>query len=142
MDFDSCSEVINNKIITVKENNMQFILLNKKQLTINKVIVDGCLIGDSNEKCDYLFEVPNNKKIESVLYVELKGKDIKKAFSQLSSTIIQCATEHANTKKTCYIIASRVPKAGPQIQVLKKKMMLTLTAQLFVSTNRAEVKIS
>ena len=139
MNFDQCREKIKNKIISVKENSRVFIIHNNAEIEVSKVTVDGCLMNESQQKCDYLFEIDLKNE---VIYVELKGENIQKAYDQLVSTIIFCESEHREKSKVCFIIASRVPKAGPQIQVLKKKMLQSLSTQLFVSTNRGTVKIS
>ena len=122
MDFDRCSELSNNKIITASENRMKFIIKNINHFSIRKVIVDGCLINDDRQRCDYLFEIHN--PLSSVIYLELKGCDVKKAVQQLESTMRICSQRHWEVqKRSCYIVASRVPKIGTKIQVLKKKFL-------------------
>jgi len=74
-----------NKIIAVSENTRRFEIRNDKSKFVNKVRVDGCLIDDNRECCDYLFEI--DKSISLVIYVELKGSDIQKAYNQLIATI-------------------------------------------------------
>jgi len=137
MDFDACSEITKHKIVQVSENKMKFVIKNNIETSIRKVIVDGCLINDHRQRCDYLFEI--NDAFNYVIYVELKGCDIEKAFEQLDSTVNICRTRHSSAKtKTCYIVASRVPKIGTKIQNLKKKFIAKNLIQVQIHTNYAE----
>ncbi len=143
MDFENCTESSSKKIVSVSENGRKFILNNHDALfTINKVKVDGCLIDDKRERCDYLFEIQNitNHSL-AVYYVELKGCDIEKAFSQLGSTLTCCNEKHCKAKRICYIVASRVPKAGPKVQNLKMKFAKTYRSEIHVKTQIAEVDL-
>ena len=133
MNFKKCSEDIKKKIIAVSENTRKFEIRNDNSRSVNKVRVDGCLIDDNRERCDYLFEID-----KLVIYVELKGSDIQKAYNQLIATIGYCKHRHDKIAKECYIVASRVPRAGTDIQTLKKKMANTHKIQLFVKTQKAE----
>jgi len=140
MDFNECRKNTNQKIISVSENKRNFTIINTKQLRINIIRVDGCLIVDnSTKRCDYLFEL---EAMNEVLYVELKGKNIVKAYEQLTATIKACSDEHNGLLRKGFIVASRVPRSGPQIQILKKQMSKTLAVQLYVSTNKHTEKIS
>jgi len=133
MNFEKCSKDIKKKIIAVSENTRKFEIRNDNSRSVNKVRVDGCLIDDNRERCDYLFEID-----KLVIYVELKGSDIQKAYNQLIATIGYCKHRHDKSVKECYIVASRVPRAGTDIQTLKKKMANTHKIQLFVKTQKAE----
>jgi hypothetical protein len=144
MDFEKCTESSNNKIVcTPPENGKKFVINNKKGLyTIKKVKVDGCLIDDERERCDYLFETQRiDDSFLTVYYVELKGCDIEKAFSQLGSTLKYCNEKHCKAKKICYIVASRVPKAGTKVQNLKVKFTKTYQSEIHVKTQIAEVDL-
>jgi len=136
MNFEKCSKDIKKKIIAVSENTRKFEIRNDNSRSVNKVRVDGCLIDDNRERCDYLFEID-----KLVIYVELKGSDIQKAYNQLIATIGYCKRRHDKIVKECYIVASRVPRAGTDIQTLKKKMASTHKIQLFVKTQKAEVHL-
>jgi len=138
MNFEKCSEKSKNKIIAVSENTRNFEIRNDKSRLVYTVEVDGCLINDG-KRCDYLFEI--DEPISLVIYVELKGSDIQKAYNQLIATIGYCRHRHDKSVKECYIVASRVPRAGTDIQTLKKKMSSTHKIQLFVKTQKAEITI-
>lgn len=141
MNFEKCTETILHKIITVAENKRKFIIKNNNARKVNRVKVDGCLIDEQIEKCDYLFEIYDKVNIILVIYVELKGKDIKKAYDQLVSTIKYCKDKHNQFKKECHVVASRVPKAGTELQVLKKNLSTQYKIALYVHTQQAQVTI-
>jgi len=108
--IQECNSTTANKIVSVSENKRTFKINNKSIFTINKVTVDGCYIKEGR-KCDYLFEIIDNE-LKDVFYVELKGKDIEKAVIQLEATLRHCFHLHKNITRSCYIVASRVPKAS------------------------------
>lgn len=140
MDFQRCRQETTDKIISVTENNKTFQIKNASLKTYNKIKVDGCLFtaGSSQERCDYLFEGMGSNTIEFVIYIELKGKNVNKAFSQLIATIDYCNQEHGNCIKHCFIVASRVPKLGTSIQKMKKALKVKYQSSLTVKTNKAE----
>lgn len=135
MNFEKCSEKRHDRIISVSEKGRKFEIRNNSLKTICVVEVDGCLIDDGRERCDYLFEM-GNPELRAV-YVELKGGDIGKAFKQLAATIGYCGNRHLRHVKYCYIVASRVPRSGPKIQTLKKTMAKKYKVQLYVKTQKA-----
>lgn len=134
MNYKKCSTQFNNKIITASENKMTFVINNKNMHTIRKVIVDGCLINDHRSRCDYLFEF--NSPTTDVIYLELKGCDIEKALKQLESTINICSQDHHQFKRSCHVVASRVPKMGTKLQALKKKFVTQNKVSLNVHTTK------
>jgi len=136
MNFEKCSEANRNKVVSVSEKGRTFVIKNGGAKFVNKVEVDGCLIEGDRIKCDYLFEI--DKPMTLIIYVELKGKDIEHAFNQLVATIGYCKNRHNKLQKQCHIVASRVPKSGPKVQILKQKMAREYKIQLFVHTQKAE----
>lgn len=138
--LDKCSQITNNPIISVSENGRTFVVKNPSRQQVKTISVDGCVFTDHREKCDYCFEV--NDPTCCVIYVELKGSDIAKAFQQICSTIQHLSEVHKGIKKFCYIVASRVPKAGPEIQVLQVKMRKQYGALLKIGTTKVEIDLS
>jgi len=132
-----CNEVSKNKIVTASENRRTFIINNKSRLTINKVTVDGCYIS-KGVKCDYLFEIIDNE-IKNVFYVELKGKDIEHALDQLETTLKHCISIHKKFDRSCYIVASRVPKTTTSTQKQKKEFKRKNGVMLYIDTKQKEV---
>lgn len=160
MDYGNCAIQSTNKIITAEENRRKLTIHNPSEKVIRKIKVDGCLPIKSGKRCDYMFEIdtPISKgnpipNIERVIYLELKGCDIEKAYEQLISTIEKFKHKHKDfidspnnktlikTKKECHIVASRVPKAGTKAQQLKVKMKKSTQAELIISTDKAFIAI-
>ena len=140
MNFKKCSHTARQKFFSVKENNRIFRIRNKSYLVISQVKVDGCLIDDHRkQRCDYLFEIDD--PFTSVIYVELKGADIKKASKQLGATIGYCKKRHARLPLSCHIVASRVPRSTPGTQVLRKKFPKQFGASLTISTTFKEISV-
>jgi hypothetical protein len=85
MNFDECSEIINNKSILIqdKKGKSKFYLDNKSQLMMTRIIVDGCL-NITGKKCDYLITIDNPL---SEIYIELKGRRVDEAIKQIENTI-------------------------------------------------------
>ncbi|MEY3787916.1 MAG: hypothetical protein RIQ94_2982 [Pseudomonadota bacterium] len=148
MDYGKCATQSTNKIITAEENKRKLIIHNPSRKVIRKIKVDGCLPINSGLRCDYLFEIDTNtfidapvSKIDRVIYLELKGCDIEKAYKQLVATIELFITEHQGTKRECYIVASRVPSADTTVANLRAEMMRNKKVKLTVKNNQAEVNI-
>ena len=149
LNFEDCSEVTNNKKIAVSENGRKFTINNPDQKEVAKIKVDGCLIDDDRERCDYLFEViipdikdKETKNIDTAIYVELKGSDIEKAFKQIMATLGYLIDRHRQVNKECFIVASRVPKASTKTQELAEKLKKShRLAKLLIRTTQHEHKI-
>jgi hypothetical protein len=144
MDYGNCATQTTNKLITASENNRKLTIKNPSEKSVRKIKVDGCLIVDSSKRCDYIFEIIDNvasDKIGSVIYLELKGRHIEDAYEQLVATIDRFITEHQGIKKACHIVASRVPKTGPEVQQMQVEMLRKKHAKLTVSTAQAFVII-
>ena len=140
MNFPKCSKASKDKIVSVQENGRTFIVENPNRATVYKIIIDGCLINDRRERCDYLVECYTT--CNWAIFVELKGSDIKKAVSQLAKTIGYLSNRHKVYKKACHIVASRVPKAGPATQVLKAEFAKKYSTLLYVGTQQVRISLS
>ena len=135
--IEECNDATTHKIVSVSENKRTFKINNKSLFTINKVTVDGCYI-EEGRKCDYLFEILDNE-LKEVFYVELKGKHIDDAVTQLEATLRHCFHLHKNIIRSCYIVASRVPKASTSSQNLKREFKRKNSVPLFIDTKQKEV---
>lgn len=116
----NCSHERTDPIIAITEKGKTFRLENSNRRRIVQVRVDDCLITGECERCDWLFEIPTPN--DRVCYVELKGKNIEKAISQIISTIEFTRNKYASYKKEAYIVSSRVPMESTSTQVLRKKL--------------------
>jgi hypothetical protein len=108
--------------LSAHENRRKFVIQLPKNSseTFCRVKIDGGLIpAESNqERCDFMFL--RCAKAE-VFFVEMKGKAIKKAFSQIVETIefARPKMKFEQNQVSGFIIASRVP-SGVEAQKLKK----------------------
>ena len=101
--------------IVCSENRSKYVLKNKSSYKVCKIQVDNCICtGKDGEKCDYLLRAENgNTKL--LFLVELKGRDILKAVSQLEQSLIKLSI----TVKSGYKVFGRiVPTSsyGPDIR--------------------------
>lgn len=121
MDYDG-NTTKHNSDLTLKENRSSCYFKNPSKVTLNKLKIDGGLINSSKqEKCDYI--VHWNDSV--VTYIELKGGDLIKAFSQIESTIIMTKRQFSHFKNSqCIIVCSRMrlPKNDSTMMRMKKKM--------------------
>jgi len=101
------------------ENGKRFEINSNEDFT--RIKIDGCLITLQNvEKCDFGFVRHSN---DDFYFVELKGKEIEKAYKQILTTI-----DYFNrnlivipkNKKFGFIVSSMVPKAGVSTNNLKQ----------------------
>ncbi|KAF5052761.1 hypothetical protein DSECCO2_405460 [anaerobic digester metagenome] len=142
MNYEDCSETSSNKIITAEENRREFKINNPSKFKISKIAVDGCLIDDQRIRCDYLFEIFKIKDIlTEVIYLELKGSDIDKAFRQICATLQYCKDRHNIANKKCFIVASRIPKSGTSTQEYRKKMAILHKVPLQFATSQMSIQI-
>ncbi len=139
MNFEDCSEPTDNPIITVSEKGRKFTINNNNRKLVVKIRVDGCLINDHRPRCDYIFEI--NSPCNEAIYLELKGKDIQKAYNQISSTLGYLDNRHRQLKRQCHIVASRVPRISASIQVFKTKIKKQYKADLFIHTSQGQIEI-
>lgn len=136
MDFEGCSDRGSDPVISRTENGRTFRIRNAGRGKVAVVRVDGCLIRDG-ERCDYLFELGDDR--HCAVYVELKGADIAKAVRQLEATMAQLTERHRRATRVCHVVASRVPRAGPAIQILKRGFYRSHGVHLHVATTQAEI---
>jgi hypothetical protein len=110
MDYDLCSTETTDSRVVVQENRSRFEVTNSRRESLKKVQVDGCLISDHSEKCDWIIEI--NNQSNRALFIELKGCDVDKAISQLKSTLVHTQEKYANYAKECFAVTTRIPKHG------------------------------
>jgi len=138
--IESCNSTNQNKIVSVSENKRKFTVNNNSLFTINKVTVDDCYIKEGSKKCDFLFEIID-EELKAVFYVELKGSAISTAIQQLETTVKHCLNIHKNVPRSCYIVASRVPKTSTSTQKQKKEFKRKHSVMLYIDTKQKEVRV-
>jgi hypothetical protein len=112
-----CTTEVQDNIISLidkKGGKSKIHFHNPKRRKIKKKIVDDCLIKEG-KRCDYL--LLDHKAIE--YYVELKGREISYACTQIEETIKKLSTNINNGQKYAFIISSKCPLITSQTQKLK-----------------------
>lgn len=101
------------------ENGKRFEIDSNEDFT--KIRIDDCLISSQRvEKCDFGFIRHSNNEF---YFVELKGKDVKKAFSQIISTLDNFENNFIKIPKEKvfgFIVSSRNPLSGAETNNLKQ----------------------
>lgn len=135
--YEQCTIKTKDKIISLKENKSQFILINDCQKEIYKTQVDGCL-NIEERKCDYLLTVKDNELYVEI-YVELKGNKVDYAIKQLEATIKNLA-QNNNVKKYCYVVATKVTRTpnNKKIEDVKRRFKIQYNAILQVKSQKYE----
>lgn len=122
------------KIITLSENKSKISFHNPNCKLIYQITVDGCAITDG-ERCDYLV-IRDCDHAE--YYVELKGRDIKKACSQLNRTISILRSKNSKAAITCFVVSTHCPLTTTEVQLLKLQFKRKHNALLFVKNSPVE----
>lgn len=113
MDYARCTVPTKDSKIVVQENKSRFEVINKNKIEVKKVEVDGCLINDHREKCDWIISIASLNK---AFFIELKGCDIDKAISQLKSTLNHTKGEYESFERQCFAVTTRIPKHGASMR--------------------------
>ncbi len=98
------------KHIVLEENKCKYIGINKSLKEFYTYKVDGDLIPSNTklERCDFLLICTSDNK---TYFIELKGKDISKAFKQIIATLENkdITSELENPKYYARIVLKRCP---------------------------------
>ena len=130
MDFPSCTEEYRHKIISLRDcgsrnNDAKLILKNPKKLLVKVIKIDGCVITGSNNRCDNLIVLPNDK----LIYIEFKGNKVDDAIEQIEATInyiSQICSSFRNFECSCLVVcrtSSKTPKTNIQNHQQKFKKL-------------------
>lgn len=118
-DLIAASSACCSKSKVTSENGKRFEITSQEDFT--KIKIDDCLIASQNiEKCDFGFVRHLNNQF---YFVELKGKDIQKAYNQIIGTINYFNAHLIKIPQNMrfgFIISSYVPKAGIAPNILKQ----------------------
>lgn len=132
--FMGCEEIKDVLKIVIRDktskNDCNLVIINPNHKGIHIITIDNCVIKDG-ERCDFLILHGNHNSFTEEIYVELKGSDVKKAISQLETTINKISCEKNTFPKRCFIIVrSHCPITTGELQVhqliFKKKYNSTL----------------
>lgn len=101
------------------ENGKRFEIDSNEDFT--RIRIDDCLISSQQvEKCDFGFI---RHSIGEFYFVELRGKDVKKALNQINNTIAileSAFIKIPKEKRFGFIISSRNPLSGAETNNLKQ----------------------
>ncbi|WP_355660380.1 hypothetical protein [Halomonas salifodinae] len=143
MSYKDCTEKSQHpkKVLRDKGSKSCFEIDNpsRREFTITRV--DGCMIQGHVEKCDYMVGVHEEEEKGVLHLVELKGKKLDKAISQLESTLQRVPEEFERYRKLCYAITTVIPKGGPRAMKKKVEFERKNSAILKYSTMRYKVTI-
>lgn len=141
MDYNKCTIELTDSCIVVKENRSKLELKNPQRKKIKKVKVDGCLISDDKEKCDWIISLDKPEPKLRALYIELKGCDVEKAINQLKSTICQTKEKYHKHDKECYVITTRYPRHDSTTRQFILDMKKNYDASLYIKNILISVEI-
>lgn len=119
-----CTEYCDTRrTIVVKDsgNSQEYRITNGSSKEFCKIRVDNCLIREG-EKCDYLILDCQDKL---AFFIELKGQDLKKAFTQIDSSISILIDEIQDFKIYARIVLNRMPSPNinSSIEIKLKKRL-------------------
>ena len=133
--------------LMVEENGRKFVLIVSNWKNVEKIKVDGALIcNQEKEKCDYFFFYYPSEKTKNdrhAYFVELKGKNIGKAMSQIISTI-QCFMQEGLLKnislQKAFIVSSRFPQKDRTTEKLQEDLRKKYKCPLVIKNNMIEYR--
>lgn len=125
-----CRSIETAKLVTRVVNGRAFEVLNPGYLEIGVLQVDGCLINDHSRRVDWAIELPERKKlrqgVKSVKLIELKGRDVLYAFTQMEATLIHPAVAEIRPFiDEGFIVSQQSPTMLSAIQVAKSNFQNT-----------------
>lgn len=139
MNYNKCTTATNDQKIVVEENRSKMLIKNPQRRSVHKIQVDGCLILEDQEKCDWLVATTEAPLV--AIYIELKGCDINKAVSQLKNTIKITKSSFNNHEKKCYAVTTRIPKHGTDIRKMMIDFFKETKATLSVKNLNNDIEI-
>jgi hypothetical protein len=114
-------------------------LHNPSQRTAEKVEVDGCAITEG-PRCDWLVLLNDDASREEI-YVELKGSVVYHAVEQLQATIVKLSADRTRFPKRCFVVFTRNPMTGTDVQKHKVKFFQNFRAVFNLVRDRTEVPL-
>ncbi len=137
-DFGACEEVLTISKIPVQEPHCKCSMMfeNPGRRRVRKIRVDDCAIKDG-VRCDWLVIAQDGKEH----FIELKGRDVRHAIEQLKASIPKLSADPKNSPKCSYIICTRCPLSGTDIQNYQKRFLKAFKSRLDVKTLCWEVVI-
>lgn len=136
-----CSKKTGNLSISEKRSRL---LIENNSHTLHAIKIDGGILNSSTtKKCDYLVIKSNkiNTLDEKLLFIELKGSDIKMAIEQISETIKQLDTGNIPSQGVI-IAAKRVPKEDSSTQRLRLEARKKHNINFYIKSSPHTVSVN
>lgn len=95
------------------ERKSKMCFSNPNRRKVKKILVDNCLVTEG-KRCDFL--LIDHNEVEH--FVELKGKQVQYACTQIIETIKKISTD-INALKFSFIVSSACPLTTTEVQVFK-----------------------
>jgi hypothetical protein len=139
-DGRECSTFVRHKKIALTgKKTAKFYLLNSTQRRAEKIEVDGCAITEG-KRCDWLVLL-DDKTSKEEIYVELKGSAVYDAPEQLRASIERLSNRSSKSHKRCFVVFSRNPMIGTDVQKFKVKFWKTFKASFDLVRDGHEFEI-
>lgn len=120
-----------------EEKGKRYELVNDKGCLVALRHVDGGMISneDGIQKCDYLYTVAEGEQ-STAIFVELKGKDIPHAVSQIRASV-ESYKDRLASRIFARIICKSVPRLynDPAIRNLKRDLRCRYQGDMAISEN-------
>jgi hypothetical protein len=131
-----CIVRLKDPICVYKEKGKSVTFENPALLAFDRGKVDDCLISDHRERCDYFLRLDDR-----IWLIELKGRDVGKAISQIASTIEHLGAEIGERLCIPVIVTSGSPAiAGKQKQLLAfKRFGRKISTKIVLQTRHAKI---
>ena len=139
-DGRECSTFLQHKRIALSgRRTTRLYLLNPTERRVEKIEVDGCAITEG-QRCDWLVRLNDAASTEEI-YVELKGSAVYHAVEQLRATVEKLSEDCANFPKRCFIVFTRNPMLGTDVQKYKVRFRQSFNASFDLVKNKKEVAL-
>ena len=139
-DGRECSTFLRHKKIALSgRRTTTLYLLNPQEREVEQVQVDDCAITEG-PRCDWLV-ILNDAISRQEIYVELKGSGVSHAVEQLRTTIRKVSADCKRLPKRCFVVFTRNPMAGTDIQNHKVKFRRDFTARFDLVRDKTEVPL-
>lgn len=114
-------DIRKNLVVKDSGNKQEYRITNENAKEICKIRVDGCLIKEG-ERCDYLILSCEDKL---AFFVELKGHDLKKAITQIDSSLTKVIHKIQDFKIYARIVLNRnpTPDINSSVEIKLKKRL-------------------
>lgn len=131
-----------NRVIVFSAKRKRIEFVNSQERNVRKIKLDDeKLPADFGLRCDGIL-VGDESMNWHEHYIELKGSNVRHAIDQLANTLKLLSREPRIQKKSCYAICSRIPRAGTDTQIVKKRFRALYSARLSFTSRNEKVHLT